>query len=233
MAIQIQTVYGIPVTIDFDIERCPICLHACHPGQVGNYQIRDCIERILSCPRSQCGRLFIARYQQTNKLQQVYKFIEVFPSTFQATEHNPIISQVSPDFVAIYADAENAECCGLKLICGPGYRKAVEFLIKDYVIRLHATPAPDASEEQKKDAAKKAEQIKEMPLAKCIADHVSDTKVKQVASRAVWLGNDETHYLRKWADKDVTDLKRFIKLTLHWIEMDELTRDAVAEMPAR
>lgn len=64
-----------------------------------------------------------------------------------------------------------------------------------------------------------------------IRDHVSDTKVKQVAARAVWLGNDETHYSRKWEDKDLKDLKMLIKLTLHWIEMDELTQEALKSMP--
>ncbi len=49
--------------------------------------------------------------------------------------------------------------------------------------------------------------------------------------RAVWLGNDQTHYLRKWEDKDLADLKRLIQLTLHWIEMDELTKKTLEDMP--
>jgi hypothetical protein len=123
---------------------------------------------------------------------------------------------VSPDFVTIFSEAERAEQTGFKLVCGPGYRKALEFLIKDYVIRSH----PD-----------KAEEVKRVLLGKCIADCVTDEKVKQVAARAVWLGNDETHYLRKWEGKDLTDLKALIRLTLHWIEMDELTQEALKEMP--
>ena len=123
---------------------------------------------------------------------------------------------MSPDFVTIFAEAERAEMLGLKLICGPGYRKALEFLVKDYVIRSH----PD-----------KAEEIKRLNLAKCIDEYVTDDKVKKVAARAVWLGNDETHYLRKWEEKDVKDLKGLIRLTLHWIEMDELTKQALEEMP--
>jgi hypothetical protein len=45
------------------------------------------------------------------------------------------------------------------------------------------------------------------------------------------LGNDETHYVRKWADKDLNDLKNLISLTRHWIEMDQLTKDFVKDMP--
>lgn len=46
-----------------------------------------------------------------------------------------------------------------------------------------------------------------------------------------WLGNDETHYVRKWEDKDLKDLKKLISLTIHWIEMDALTVEVIADMP--
>jgi hypothetical protein len=70
-----------------------------------------------------------------------------------------------------------------------------------------------------------------MMLANCIATCIDDDKIKQMAKRAAWLGNDETHYVRKWADKDLNDLKNLISLTRHWIEMDQLTKDFVKDMP--
>ena len=60
---------------------------------------------------------------------------------------------------------------------------------------------------------------------------MTSDKVKQVAARAVWLGNDETHYLRKWEGKDLQDLKKLIALTVHWIEMEELTEAVMKDMP--
>lgn len=141
---------------------------------------------------------------------------ELFPITIQRSEHSETIKTVSPDFVSSFGEAEVAEKHGLKMICGPGYRKALEFLIKDYVIGSH------------KD---KADEIKKLNLGKCIQDYVADGKVKLVAARAVWLGNDETHYERKWEDKDLNDLKTLIGLTVHWIEMDELTKKALKDMP--
>ena len=44
-----------------------------------------------------------------------------------------------------------------------------------------------------------------------------------MAKGAIWLGNDETHYERKWVDKDIDDLKTLIDLTLHWINYETLT----------
>jgi hypothetical protein len=94
--------------------------------------------------------------------------------------------------------------------------KALEFLIKDYLCRLR----PDDADE-----------IKRVQLGPYIENYVDNEKVKSTAARAVWLGNDETHYLRKWEDKDLEDLKKLIQLTVHWIEMEELTDSVVKEMP--
>lgn len=70
-----------------------------------------------------------------------------------------------------------------------------------------------------------------MLLAKCIDDYVDDAMVKAVAKRAVWLGNDETHYVRKWEEKDVHDLKGLIRLTTLWIEKERETERLLSEMP--
>ena len=98
---------------------------------------------------------------------------------------------------------------------GIGLRKALEFLVKDFALKEH----PD-----KEDA------IKKTFLGSCIENYIDDANVKECARRAAWLGNDETHYLRKWTDKDVKDLKLLITLTVHWIDNVLLTRKYLAEM---
>jgi hypothetical protein len=47
------------------------------------------------------------------------------------------------------------------------------------------------------------------------------------------LGNDETHYVREWADKDLQDLKRIIKVTLHWLEMEAEHEKYESEMQGK
>ncbi|MBI5787992.1 MAG: DUF4145 domain-containing protein [Candidatus Schekmanbacteria bacterium] len=101
-----------------------------------------------------------------------------------------------------------------------GYRKALEFLIKDYLI----SEAPN-------DATK--DEIKKEFLGDTIKKRVNDPNVKSVAERAVWLGNDETHYERKWQDKDLSHLKQLIQLTIHWIEAHKLTEKFLNEMPGK
>jgi hypothetical protein len=128
------------------------------------------------------------------------------------------IQDVSPTFCEIYDQAHKAEEFRLAQVCGVGYRKAFEFLIKDYLVRKH--PDDEAA-------------IKAKPLGRCIDDDVEDPKTKAVAKRATCLGNDETHYQRRWVDKDLNDLKRLIDLVLFWIDAEHLTEEAFQSMPDR
>ena len=107
---------------------------------------------------------------------------------------------------------------GLNQICGVGYRKALEFIIKDYLLM-------NISDESKRDS------IRKKFLGNCIKEDVSSTNIKEVAKRAVWLGNDETHYTRIWIEKDVSDLKHLIDLTIRWIENEIETQRLLASMP--
>ncbi len=79
------------------------------------------------------------------------------------------------------------------------------------------------------DAQREQDQAED--VGPCIADDVADDRIKNVARRAAWLGNDETHYVRLWEDRDIEDLKRSIELTVRWIEMELETEEALAAMP--
>ena len=69
-----------------------------------------------------------------------------------------------------------------------------------------------------------------MLLGKCISDFVEDNRIKETAKRAVWLGNDHTHYIKKWEGKDLNDLKLLIKLSVNWIESELMTEQFVSDM---
>ena len=171
--------------------------------------------KLYRCPREACERLFVARF--TKQPNGSFALTECVPHKVETKAFSEIIQKVSKRFCDIYDQANNAEQQSLSLVCGPGYRKALEFLIKDYVCGISPSDQTD--------------EIKRTALAKCIKDHITNAKIVAVASRAAWLGNDETHYLRTWEDKDLSDLKKLIDLTVHWIEMEELTKDVVVDMP--
>jgi len=144
-----------------------------------------------------------------------YSLRSYSPFSYEKIEFDKIINTVSPSFGKIFNESANAEKRGLREIAGVGYRKAIEFLIKDYCI------LSNAGEEIR---------IKGMALAQCIAEFVDHDSIKVCAERAVWIGNDETHYVRLWEDKDIENMKELIEMMINWILLDMRTKHYKADM---
>lgn len=177
------------------------------------------LEIIYRCPNSNCHEVFIGYYERNTRDGYYYlSFTE--PKKYIARKFSDTIKEISSDFSIIYNQALKAEHDGLNQICGPGYRKALEFIIKDYLI-------------SKETDGSTMEAIKNELLGNCIADRIKDANIKEVARRAAWLGNDETHYVRKWEQKDLQDLKKLIDLTVHWMEAEALTAQLMEDMPSK
>ena len=159
--------------------------------------------------------MFISYFEKPDGMG-IFRLLRSKPVAAAKRKFNKQVAKISPAFCEIYNEAYAAEQLGLGQICGVGYRKALEFLIKDYLSHLDAS---------------KTESIRKTFLGVCIEKHIKNDNIKAVAKRATWLGNDETHYVRKWEDKDLSDLKKLIDLTLYWIEQEELTKEVLLDMP--
>jgi hypothetical protein len=116
-----------------------------------------------------------------------------------------LVSAISPMYVEVMNQVLAADTAGLDQLAGIGMMKAIEFLVKDFATKEY----PD-----------KEKAIKEATLAQCINNYIDDTRIKETAKRATWLGDDETHYVRKWETKDIGDLKILVRSTVNWIESD-------------
>jgi hypothetical protein len=205
------------LNIDYFPQECPVCNNSQYPKLLNAFiSTRKTNEIQLSflCTHPKCENLFIAHYNKNNILNEynVGKTEPKHPSKVKISEP---IENISPQFVNILNQSLIAEGLELDQLTGIGLRKALEFLIKDFAI--HNEP-------------KKIDAIKKIPLSKCIDNYIKDPKIKNCAKLATWLGNDETHYVRKWEDKDITDLKILIKLTTNWIENYLLTEKYKLEM---
>lgn len=226
--VRTQHGHGVQVELDVNPDSCPICHRAINPidlaltyiaGTVATGQ-KVKLERVLQCPDTRCQHIFVSRYDGLVTNNQVINFIlwRSVPAEPEDVECSEIIRGVSPDYCDIYNQAHKAEQSGLDLVAGPGYRKALEFLVKDYLLKIYLKPEEQA-------------EIQKAPLGQCISKYVTHDRIKQVAARAAWLGNDETHFVRKWIDKDLKDLKILIQLTVRWIEMENMTAAAIEGMP--
>lgn len=208
-------------SVDHLPDECPRCHHAITPGFIASiFSVETrIIDAAFRCPRHNCSRMFIAIFERAllqggNYSDQFY-LRSAFPASPIAPSLPDEVAKISPQFVEIFTQASKAEVFGLGEVAGVGYRKALEFLVKDYCVSKH----PD-----------KEDDLKKRPLGQVVDVYVDNENIKQCAKRAVWLGNDETHYVRTWVEKDVRDLKLLIKLTVGWIEQAIITEMLIADM---
>lgn len=209
---------------DFEIDlpnKCPICDTAYGELPLTSYYISDysvnSLYSIFFCPHcQQCFMVKYSTFSTSPSFTDIGQIEQIFPKSLHTTEFSQQLKQLSPQFVKIYNQAELAETTGLTEICGIGYRKALEFLIKDYAIHKN----PNASEE-----------IKNKPLVKCIEQYITDDSIITLAKRSAWIGNDETHYVRKHEELDFTDMKTFIEAAQYFISMNLVVEKAASISP--
>jgi hypothetical protein len=208
---------------------CPLCgngvkallVTAVQVPVFGHSDLNSKLEIVWQCPIDDCGGLFIAIYYNTKSLafnSNDFALIKTIPQLIEQhfREIPDMVKAVSPDFCDILHQALIVDALGYVLVSGPGLRKALEFLIKDFLCN-------EASQAER-------EKIIGMTLQSCIANKVADANLKAVAERAAWLGNDATHYYTQWTAHDIQDLKTLIQLSVHWIDSVLLTEKYTKDM---
>lgn len=212
---QSKTVHGHEITSELDkIPReCPICHSAINPTFLAASRTveENFCEAVYICPA--CQHSFISFYKNSNGISHIY--VKSLPVTYREEKFSEEIEKVSPNFIAIYNQSINAESQNLDQLTGIGLRKALEFLIKDFLCNQHSD---------------KTNSIKSSTLMQCINNFIEDRNLHEISKRAVWLGNDETHYIRKWEDKDINDLKVLINLSVNFIQNILLTGKYITSM---
>lgn len=170
---------------------CPNCKNAI----LANYDIGINYSKLGS----------VDSYEKLKLRQTIPHKVAVFP-------FHEVIAKVSPRFKDIYLQSLQAKFEGKHELVGIGYRKSIEFLIKDYLISINH---------------EKSDKIPNMSLSKCV-DLIDDSKIKNLAKASTWLGNDETHYVRKHNDKDLDDLERFLNTLVSYLSFEIIAEDATS-----
>ncbi len=199
---------------------CPICKAIISPIFISASLDTDSTASIFDYCNN-CHQTFVTQHkiEPRNPSSSFYEDLGILssePNRFVKQDFDPRVSALSPQFDKIYNQALAAETAMLDEIAGLGYRKSLEFLIKDFAIHEH----PDAEET-----------IKSAPLSQCIRNYISADNIKTLAERSAWIGNDEAHYIRKQEDRDVSDMKNFIQACVYFIAMTLITEDAKTMTP--
>ncbi len=192
--------------------KCPNCKTAVIPRAMRAININGKTRHIAEMPC--CGKTFLLDHIQVLTCNSL---IESYDSGIDSKSFSTIINEISPEFQGIYNEANLAHRFNLLNVCGGGYRKALEFMVYDYVIKKN----PD-----------KREQILNMEaLANVIKTYLNDDLLKIHISAASWLGNDALHYKRKYEELDIQDLVSFIDDVIDLIELKEKMEGKIKMMP--
>lgn len=211
---------------EFDLDE--FCPHCGKPGAHILYETmasklfdnkNNSVALFLKCSRSECNKFHIQEFpfeKYTSDSYTITKVADKIPYTYRVKLENTLPSVVNntfPEFKDIYEQSLEAESQGLNKIAGVGFRKSIEFLIKEYVIYQN----PDSSEE-----------VKSKFLGKVINENLSEfPKIQTLAKAAVWIGNDETHFIRVHNDKDIQDMKDFLTAAALFISAELKVEEAL------
>lgn len=148
------------------------------------------------------------QFNTVNKLStQSIEF--TYPKYEQINNEPPQnIKDEYPDFYNIWKEATKAKNSGLHNLAGMGYRKSIEFLTTDYLLKNPIEGVETNWITNPKTTLKKK------------IDKLDKPRLVTLGKAIAYLGNDETHYTRIHEDYSIDDLINFIDLFISEIERD-------------
>ncbi len=204
---------GARITVDLPSE-CPRCHCGILPEEhfAQRYTNRNHNELayvVFRCPS--CENLFSTEYYMDD-LGRSLITIGSHPYTHNDAHFSKAIEELSPMFCKTYNEAACAERSGLSELVGMGYRKALEYLVKDFAIH---------------DKPKENDKIAECNLGACIENYIDNKNIQKLAQKAAWLGNDEAHYMKRHEGIDgITKIKSFINAIVTFIDASMAVEEA-------
>lgn len=174
----------------------------------------DSVRNLLTawqCSNDSCSRIFVAVYKIDGQELKFNRFLNGlpkgpdWPKPVSDLKNGNSADTANPEqskFIKTYLQSLAAENNGLDELAGMGFRKAIEYLVKDWAIQM-------------KPADK--DKIEASWLGVVIKDYYNGD-LKEILERATWLGNDQAHYNRLFKEFDIDVLKELIELIM--VELD-------------
>lgn len=184
----------------FNSINCPYCNTLQRPIYRNSIYANN--KLYLLCYCEECKKVYISEYEcesipilHTTRFNiKIKSFTRAYPNDFKHSTFDDYINSLSPMFIKVYDQSLTANSFGLDEIAGMGFRKALEFLVKDYAISLFP------SEKDK---------IEKMHLSDVI-DKINYQPITEIAKPCIKVLNDETHYFRKFEKVEVDNINKLI-----------------------
>lgn len=176
----------------------------------------ECVKNKIDKPavkKSKLGRIPVDPYQ--NELSFEWKSVATAPRKTIQLNIPEGVSKLSKRFVDIYRQAAQAESDSLDEIAGMGYRKAIEILLTDFLIAFPPN-----------DSVTREWVTNPTTTAGSKIVKIDNSRIRTTAKAISWIGNDESHYTRVNEEKDIQEMKKFIKLLLTLVEQELIFDEA-------
>lgn len=157
----------------------------------------ECFFFIWRC--TVCKKLFVSLHLLRNKHVSLLGVLPDKKNTFSDDD----IEKISPRFIEIYNQALRAEHNGDYTLAAVGFRTALEILIKDYAITCLNQPHDD---------------VIKLNLYNSITEYLGEDDLVKTADVIRILGNDHTHYVRKYPEYDFALLKSYADIVIPLIK---------------
>lgn len=186
---------------------CPVC---------GEKQVPQQVKSFLFPPKkgkqygsvcyecSSCGNYYIVTYDIVRK--EKAGFVGSFCPEIRAPKfYDDVLGKLSSKYLIACQQAMNAEFRGDLELAAIGYRSALECVVKDYAI---------------KELGKPSEEVVGKSLFAAIGEYLSEQKeLLNTADVVRLLGNDYTHYERKYPEYDFDLLKQYFNIFTAFLRM--------------
>jgi len=164
-----------------------------------------------TCANKSCQKIFISQYKKNGPEFIFTRFLNGLPKGPAWPKPIADLKSGNPKnndsvgttrFIKTYLQSLLAENNGLDELAGMGYRKAIEYLVKDWAIQNNPEDR---------------EKIESLWLGQVITKYYQGD-LKEILERATWLGNDQAHYNKIFEEYDISVLKELIDLIM--VELD-------------
>jgi hypothetical protein len=202
-----------PLVYAEDPNICPHCHVANQPSNL--FLFRDVkLDKLISvwkCTYVPCNKIFaVSHIKNGNEYIIERNLIGLpkgpeWPQPILNLKDGQTIEENIPSqskFIKTYLQSLEAESNGHDEIAGMGFRKSIEYLVKDWAIQSRPNDK---------------EKILKLWLGKVISEYYTGD-LKDILERATWLGNDQSHYNKLFEEFNINHLKELIDLIM--VELD-------------
>lgn len=193
-------------SFSFSYEKPSICPH-CGIGTDASlvnkthFSANGMMLLIAAAKCTACGKEFFFTCLHNN--DPVAKTVCLYPDKPFTPYVNDTLSKISERFIEMYNQALFSEHGGNLDLAAIGYRASLEILVKDYAINELKEPPQD---------------VEKKSLFSAIGDYLHQSELISTADVIRILGNDHTHYKRKYPQHDFSLLKFYMEIFLKQIE---------------